>query len=181
MVFLKGQLTVVFVAILVIAIISGCGGSDDESDSADTSKPDPGPYVNIEKFIGDGEEDARRPAEDGWFQVRLKADPAPKDQDLIVRVRLLFTELNISEKQVKDLKDDAFDEILWFRIPRLQEASEAIWIRSRITTALQVVTLSRRHKFEYDTTTADGSTIPEWWESSPYQIAHPSVLIHRYE
>ena len=182
MVFLKGQLTVVFVvAVLIIAMLGGCGGSDDESESADTPKPDPGPYVTIEKFIGDGEEDARRPAEDGWFQVRLKADPAPKDQDLIVRTRLLFTELNISEKQVKDLKDDAFDEILWFRIPRLQETSEAIWIRSRITTALQVVTLSRRHKFEYDTKSVDGSTIPEWWESSPYQIAHPSVLIHRYE
>ena len=51
---------------------------------------------------------------------------------------LLFTELNIGEKQVKDLKDDAFDEILWFRIPKLQEASEPFWIRSEITAALQV-------------------------------------------
>lgn len=180
MVFLKGQLTVVFVTVLAIAMIGGCGGSDDESESADTSKPDPGPYVSIEKFISD-EEVAHRPAEDGWFQARVIADPAPVEQDLIVRVRLLFTELNISEKQVKDLKDDAFDEILWFRVPSLQEASEPIWIRSRITTALQVVTLSRRHKFEYDTKAVDGSTIPEWWESSPYQIAHPSVLIQRYE
>ena len=181
MVFLKGRLTVVFIAMLVIAMIGGCGDSDDESESADTPKPDPGPYVTIEKFIGDGEEVADLPAEDGWFQVRVIADPAPVEQDLIVRVRLLFTELNISEKQVKDLKDDAFDEILWFRIPRLQEASEPIWIRSLITTALQVVKLSRRHKFEYDTEAADGSTIPEWWESSPYQIAHPPVLIQRYE
>ena len=181
MVFLKGQLSGVLVFILVIAVMGGCGGSDDESESADASKPDPGPYVSIEKFIGDEEEAARRPAEDGWFQARVIADPAPVEQDLIVRTRLLFTELNISEKQVKDLKDDAFDEILWFRVPRLQEASEPIWIRSRITTALQVVTLSRRHKFEYDTTAADGSKIPEWWESSPYQIAHPSVLIQRYE
>ncbi len=180
MVFLKGQLTVIFIAMLAIAMLGGCGGSDDESDSADTPKPDPGPYVSIEKFISD-EEVAHRPAEDGWFQVRVIADPAPKEQDLIVRTRLLFTELNISEKQVKDLKDDAFDEILWFRIPTFQETSEPIWIRSTITTALQVVTLSRRHKFEYDTTAADGSTIPEWWESSPYQIAHPSVLIQRYE
>ena len=182
MVFLKGQLTVVLViAMLVIAMMGGCGGSEDESESAETSKPDPGPYVTIEKFIADGEDIVDLPAEDGWFQVRVKADPAPVEQDLIVRARLLFTELNISEKQVKDLKDDAFDEILWFRVPRLQEASEPIWIRSQITTALQVVTLSRRHKFEYDTEAADGSTIPEWWESSPYQIAHPSVLIQRSE
>ena len=30
MVFLKGQLTVVFVTVLAIAMIGGCGGSDDE-------------------------------------------------------------------------------------------------------------------------------------------------------
>ena len=181
MVFLRGQLTrILVVAVLGIAMLGGCGGSEDESESVETSKPDPGPYVTIEKFIAE-EEVAHRPAEDGWFQVRVKADPAPVEQDLIVRTRLLFTELNISEKQVKDLKDDAFDEILWFRVARLQETSEPIWIRSRITTALQVVTLSRRHKFEWDTKAVDGSTIPEWWESSPYQIAHPSVLIQRYE
>ena len=68
MVFLKGQLTVIFVAVLAIAMLGGCGGSDDESESADTSKPDPGPYVSIEKFISD-EEGAHRPAEDGWFQA----------------------------------------------------------------------------------------------------------------
>ena len=98
MVFLKGQLIVALAAMLVIAIIGGCGDSDDESESADTSKPDPGPYITIEKFIGDEEGRAHRPAEDGWFQVRIKADPAPVDQYLIVRMRLLFTELNISEK-----------------------------------------------------------------------------------
>ncbi len=113
--------------------------------------------------------------------MRVQAKPAPADQDLIVRVRLLFTELNISEEQVRDLKDDAFNEILWFRIPKLEKASEAVWLRAKITTVLQVVKLPRRHKFEHDTKAVDGSTIPEWWVSSPYQVANPSVLIHHYE
>ena len=182
MVFLKSQLTFIVIGILVIAMMSGCGGdSDDESESSASSKPDPGPFVNIEQFIGNEEEAALRSPEDGWFQVRVKADPGPVDQDLLIRVRLLFTELNISEEQVKDLKDDAFDAILWFRIPKLQDASEAVWIRSTGTAALQVVKLSRRHKFEWDTTAVDGSEIPEWWVASPYQSTHPSVLIWHYE
>ena len=56
-----------------------------------------------ETNIGDDEEAADRPAEEGCFQVRVKAKPAPVEQDLIVWTRL-FTELNIGEKQVKDLK-----------------------------------------------------------------------------
>ena len=41
MVFLKRQLSLVLVAILVIAMMGGCGGSDEESESAETPKPDP--------------------------------------------------------------------------------------------------------------------------------------------
>ena len=182
MIFLKNQLTFLFISIFAATIICGCGGdSDDGSDSTAASEPDPGPLVTIEQFSENEEEIPLRSPEDGWFQVRIKAKPIPKDQDLIVRVRLLFTELNISEEQVAALKDDAFDEILWFRIPKLSEFSEAIWIRSTITTALQVVELPRRHKFETDTKAVDDSTIPEWWVPSPYQPDHPSVLIHRYE
>ena len=188
MVLQKKQLTFLFVGILAIAIIYGCGSdSDDGSGGTAASTPDLGPRVTIEEFFGDEaeearvEEEGRRFTENEWFQVRVKAKPAPKDQDLIVRVRLLFTELNISEEQVMDLKDEAFDQILWFRIRKLEETSEPIPIRSNITTALQVVELRRRHKFESDTIAADGSTIPEWWEASPYQIADPSVLIRHYE
>jgi hypothetical protein len=46
--------------------------------------------------------------------------------------------------QVRNLKDDAFDEILWFRIPKLEKVSEEVWIRSKITTVLQVVKMPRR-------------------------------------
>ena len=182
MVFQKSQLTFLLVGMLAIAMIGGCGGdSDDESDSSATPKPDPGPRVTIEQFVEDTEEGAFQPVGDDWFQVRVKASPAPTDQDLIVRVRYLYTELNISEEQVKDLKDDAFNDIWWFRIPKLEKVSKGIWIRSKITTVLQVVDLPRRHKFEYDTEAVDGSTIPEWWVPSPYQASHPSVLIRHYE
>ena len=179
MIFQKSQWMFPFVGILVIAMMSGCGG-DDESESVPTPEPDPGPRVTIEHLIGDEVEGPSFPAEDGWFQVRVKAKPAPKDQDLVVRVRLLFTDLNISEEQVTDLKDDAFDNILWFRVPKLEEASSGIWIRSTITAALEVVALPRRHKFEYDTEAVDGSTIPEWWVPSPYQVGKPAVLIQQF-
>ena len=181
MVFQKNQLMFLFVGMLVIAMMSGCGDSDDESDSVAAPKPDPGPRITIEKLVGDEVEGTPRPAEDGWFQVQISAKPAPKDQDLVVRVRLLFTELNISEEQVEDLDDEAFDNILWFRIPKLEKASEGIWIRSKITTAVQVVALPRRHKFEFDTRAVDGSTIPNWWVPSPYQVGKPAILIQQYQ
>ena len=88
----KHQLMFLFVSIVTLTSMSGCGGSDDAREGAETSKPDPGPYVSVEKFIGDDEEIANRPAEEGWFQVRVKAKPRPVEQDLIVRTRLLFTE-----------------------------------------------------------------------------------------
>ena len=193
MVLRKDQLTFLFIGILAIAITYGCGGDSGDGSSTPAPTSDPEPRVTIEQFFDDENDDERenderennerafRSAEDGWFQVRLKAKPVPKDQDLIVRVRLLYTELNISEEQVKDLDDDAFDEILWFRILQREEASEATWIRSKITAVLQVVELSRRHKFESDTLAVDGSTIPGWWEPSPYEAGDPSVLIRHYE